>query len=91
MTLGKLLRTLSELHKKYGNHVSVGVDKPSLWDGNGTFEICEIKYVLDEHINECDDDGFCRQTKRGREILRHSITFSGGQNLSRGKRTGCVR
>ena len=86
MTIGKLIWELKKLQRKHGDRLLVSVDKPSFFDGNGTFDICSITDVLYEWVATVDGDGFSMETKRGQEIGKWGVTLSGGGNLSKGKR-----
>lgn len=77
MTLSKLIKELQKLEAKGAGRVHVGVDKSTLWDGNGTFEVCDVVSVKYKVLEMADDDGFARYTKRGRGIVRSTIVIEG--------------
>jgi len=76
MTLNRLIKELQKLAKNDGRS-EVVVDKPSLWDGNGTFDICSIKSAKVDSVTECDGDGFAVQNKDGSTRERRRVILQG--------------
>lgn len=76
MTLNRFIKELQKLAKHDGRSEIV-VDKSTLWDGNGTFNICSIKSVDVAMVNECDGDGFIIENKDGTERQRRKVVISG--------------
>jgi hypothetical protein len=76
MTLNKFIKELLKLQKHHGRSV-VAVDKPTFWDGNGTFNACEVKSVDAISVNVSDGDGFTKTDRRGRECTRVNVLISG--------------
>lgn len=66
MTVGRLIKELERLKAKYGN-IRVGVNKAELWDGNGTFDICDITVTCVEWVPLVDGDGHQEYTQKGEE------------------------
>jgi hypothetical protein len=77
VTIGRLIRELTALAAKHGNRVDVCVDKGSLWDGNGTFEICRLKSAAFKIVEIADGDGFMQYNKDGSERTERNIILSG--------------
>ena len=77
MTLNKLLKVLTKLSDQGMGKCQVVVDKQSLWDGNGTFNVCEVDGASSIIMNICDGDGFHIENKRGGERLRDAICIYG--------------
>ena len=72
MTVTQLIRQLEALKAKHGN-LSVTVNKPELFDGNGTWDVCTISSVTAEWVPLADEDGGIAHTKAGHE--RGSMQF----------------
>jgi hypothetical protein len=64
MTVGKLEKILAEIKDK---RMKVTVDKFTLWDGNATFNICELDKAEPMWVGLADGDGFRMHTKKGVE------------------------
>lgn len=63
LTLSAFIKRLQKLEAAGHGRAKVGVDRESLWDGNGTFTICEItgaKFELVESPPETRERGFFR-------------------------------
>lgn len=78
MTLSRLIKQLQKLELQGEGRSSVGVDKPSLYDGNETFVICDVKSVEAKTINIADDDGGMAVTAKGVERTKRCIILRGG-------------
>lgn len=76
MTLNRLIKVLQKLAKNDGRS-EVVVDKPSLWDGNGTFDICSIKSAKVEMVTEVDGDGCAVENKDGSTRERRKVVLQG--------------
>lgn len=77
MTLNQLIKRLQELADKGYGRWKIAVDKSSLWDGNGSFEICNIDRASPERINMCDADGCLETWKNGAEKMQKTIILRG--------------
>lgn len=64
MTVGQLEKILAGIPNK---RTKVTVDKYTLWDGNDTFNICDVKDAEVTWVNFADGDGFTMYTKKGLE------------------------
>lgn len=58
MTLNALLKKLQKLQDAGHGRLPVTVNKESLWDGNGTFVICDVDTAEVKHVEKVDEDGF---------------------------------
>ncbi len=77
MTVSKLIKLLQAIERKGHGRATICVEKDTLWDGNGTFELCDVSKVVHEITPMSDDDGFTRLTKRGQEVTRNSVVLIG--------------
>lgn len=77
MTVNNLIQKLIEIRDAGGGRNRVAVDKLSLWDGNGTFNICDVHSVECEVINVVDGDGFAIVNFDGSERCRTMVVISG--------------
>lgn len=64
MTVGQLEKILAGIPNK---RTKVTVDKYTLWDGNDTFNICDVTEAGVTWVNLADGDGFTMYTKKGVE------------------------
>ena len=78
MTLNALIKELEKLRDKGHGRCKISVDKSSLWDGNGCFDICDIKTADREIINVGEGDGGIAVTSKGVERLVDVIILRGG-------------
>jgi hypothetical protein len=76
MTLNRLKKLVDAEVARGNGRVRVCVDKSSLWDGNGTFEICDLAEAQIMHIPIVDGDGFHETHKDGTEKLRRCFVLS---------------
>ena len=77
MTLSKLIKLLSALEAQGHGRKPVAVDKDSLWDGNGTFSICDVKSAEVVFVSLVDGDGFLQITKAGYERGTERVIIKG--------------
>jgi hypothetical protein len=77
VTVTQLIKKLEDIRKSGGGRNQVVVDKPSFWDGNGTFNQCDIHDVSCEVISIVDGDGFAIINKDGSERCRTSVVLKG--------------
>ncbi len=77
MTLSKLIKVLQKMEREGAGRSPVGVDKTTLWDGNGTFEVCDVVKVQFMVLDVADDDGFAKYTKRGHGITKGTVVLKG--------------
>lgn len=78
MTINALSKILNQLKEKGLGRKGVTVDKKSLFDGNGTWQICDIKCAEYELLPFCDGDGFSKTNKDGTESIRQYLVLKGG-------------
>lgn len=71
MTVSKLIKLLQSIQDKHGPRTQVVVGKETLWDGNGTFNVCDVHDAVPDFVRLCDGDGFTEVTKRG--FVRGSV------------------
>lgn len=64
MTVGKLEKILASIKNK---RMKISVEKDTLWDGNGCFQICHVDKAEEQYVPLADDDGFMAYTKAGVE------------------------
>lgn len=57
MTLNALIKKLQKFQKKGAGRMTVSIDKPTFWDGNGTFAACAVKGVRKDEVLVDDGDG----------------------------------
>ncbi len=79
MTVNALIQKLTDIRDTGGGKHQVLVDKSSLWDGNGTFENCNIHSVGNKCVYMVDGDGRVIINKDGSERLRTSVVLSGSK------------
>ena len=77
MTLNRLIKELQKLQVEGHGRWPVACDKTTLWDGNGTFEICDVVKVEAVWVTFADDDGFHVENKDGTERMVKSIVLKG--------------
>ena len=78
MTLNRLIIELQKLQIRGEGRSFVTVDKESLWDGNDSWVICDVKSVEAKTVNIADDDGGMAVTSKGYERTKRCIVFKGG-------------
>lgn len=78
MTLNRLIKELQKLRANGEGRSHVAVNKESLWDGNNTFVICDVKSVEAMTVNIADDDGVMAVTSKGVERTRRCVVLKGG-------------
>jgi len=76
MTLDRLKKIVDAEVARRNGRARVCVDKSSLWDGNGTFVICDLAAAKIDHIPIVDGDGFHLEYKDGTEKLRRCFVLS---------------
>ena len=79
MTLNNLIKQLQKFQRKGAGRMTVSIDKPTFWDGNGTFDCCAIKGVREGEVFIDDGDGGHAVTKRGVERTKWMIVLEGCQ------------
>ena len=79
MTVNALIQRLNSIRDSGGGRMLVVVDKDSLWDGNGTFDNCEIHSVETHLIYMVDGDGGVIVNKDGSQRCRTSAVLSGNK------------
>lgn len=73
LTVNQLAKILqAEIDKGHGRR-KVYIDKPTFWDGNNTFNICEVWSAEMMCVSTVDGDGFHVDNKDGSE--RNSMCF----------------
>lgn len=77
MTLNALIKQLQKLQAQGHGRSAVTVDKDSLSDGNGTWNICDINSVSEIWVRQVDGDGFGVFRYDGTEKGRTCIVLSG--------------
>jgi hypothetical protein len=77
MNVNTLIKKLTAIRDSGGGRHQVVVDKGSLWDGNGTFENCDIHSVENAVVYMVDGDGGFIVNKDGSERCRTSVVLSG--------------
>jgi len=78
LTLGRLIKELTALKSKgLSDSIQVCVDKTTLFDGNGTFNACNLNDVEHTYVNIVDGDGFTIENKNGSERIRSTILLKG--------------
>ena len=77
MTLNAFIKRLQDLAGKGWGRASVAVNRDSLFDGNGTWNICDIEAAGAEMISICDGDGFHVENKDGSERTRATVILKG--------------
>ncbi|MFH1850993.1 MAG: hypothetical protein ABIA75_01470 [Candidatus Neomarinimicrobiota bacterium] len=80
MTIQKLHKILSELIDQGHGRKTILVNKPSLWDGNETFELCEITDTDYRWYPIVDGDGFSIENKDGMEHGKHALILIGSNS-----------
>jgi len=80
MKIEKLYKILAQAIRCGHGSKEVFVDKPSLNDGNGTFDICSLESGKMLTFNIVDGDGGLVFLKNGTEKLRAGLILS-GRNL----------
>lgn len=78
MTVNALSKIIDKLKEKGLGRNNIGVDKKSLFDGNGTWQICDIKTAEYEWLPICDGDGFSKTNKNGSESIKQYLVLKGG-------------
>lgn len=77
MTVNKLHKILGELIRKGHGRKKVAVDKPSFWDGNETFTICDVNSIEPIFVGLSDGDGFQEFDSRGGDRGSIHVVLSG--------------
>ncbi len=77
MTLNAFIKKLQKLQAKGHGKYRMGVDKESLFDGNGSWVICTIEEASAEAIYQSNDDGGIYVNKDGSERIRNTIVLRG--------------
>jgi hypothetical protein len=79
MTLNKLIKLLEQLRDQGYGRRNVVADKDSLWDGNDTFNACDINSAYVEWLATVDGDGFAQYRKDGTERGSVHVLLSGNK------------
>lgn len=77
ITLSALIKQLQKLEAAGHGRAKVAVDKESFWDGNGTFQICDVTGARASVVNLSDGYGFIEVDSRGQEKCRRMIVLDG--------------
>lgn len=77
MTLNAFIKALEKIRDKGHGRCKVAVDKDSLWDGNGCFNICDVNAAEYCVINVADDDGGIACDSKGVERMTRAIVIRG--------------
>jgi hypothetical protein len=77
MTLDALIKALLKMQAKGYGHAKVTCDKSTLFDGNGCWEVCDIRSVKPERVVQSDGDGSTKLNRNGTEHTRLCVVFSG--------------
>jgi hypothetical protein len=77
MTLDAFIKTLEKLRDQGHGRCHVVVDKDSLWDCNGDFDICRVSEASCEIVYVGDGDGGIAYTAKGVERTTRNIVIRG--------------
>ena len=84
--MGTTTLTLNQLHKQLGKLIDKGHGRDQVCIDKRTFHhplegdgvcILAVGGVEFQHINQVDGDGFCVETKQGKEITRRTVVIHG--------------
>jgi hypothetical protein len=81
MRLTTFIKRLQALEAAGHGRAKMVVDKDTLWDGNGVFNICDVHSVGNDWINEADGDGGLIENRDGTERGRTCIVISGPRTI----------
>lgn len=77
MTIAKLKKLIdAAIESGTSPRTPVCVDKSTLWDGNGTFTICDVSVGEVQCISVVDGDGFHQELSDGSEKVRLCFILS---------------
>ncbi len=77
MTLSRFIKELQKIEAEGHGRAKVTCDKPSLWDGNGAFQTCNIHSVEQGWIRQVDGDGFGIENRDGSERTVNCVVIYG--------------
>lgn len=77
MTVTALIKVLEAIRDDGGGRLQAVINKDSLWDGNQTFNNCDIHAVEVETIYVVDGDGGIIVNKDGSHRCRTSAVIKG--------------
>lgn len=77
MTLDKLIRELQKLQAANWGRAKIAVDVESFDDGNGTWQICDVRAVDASYVRQVDGDGFGIENKDGTERTKACVVLKG--------------
>ena len=77
MTVNKLIAELEKIRSAGGGRLPVAVNKDSLDDGKGTFQICGVSRATVIFVGILEGDGFVMYRRDGSERLRRMVVLSG--------------
>lgn len=78
MTLSAFIKQLQKLEKAGHGRAKVTVNKPTFFDGNDTWNICEVHGAEFSLVGIVDGDGFHEHTQKGTERQSRNIVIYGG-------------
>jgi hypothetical protein len=76
MTLSAFIKLLQKLEAKGHGRRTICVDKEALYDGNGTFNICQVADADTLWLREVDGDGWGIENKDGTERGKTCIVIA---------------
>lgn len=79
MKVFTLFRQLQRLIAQGHGHKPVAVDKASLYDGNGTFDVSDVSSGTLMDVQQVDGDGHFIENKRGEIRTRWMFVLSGAK------------
>lgn len=77
MTLNAFIKKLQKLAGAGHGRAKVTADRPTFYDGNGTWNICDVRSVKHDRVNQINGDGFHEENKDGSERTKSCIVISG--------------
>jgi hypothetical protein len=78
VTLSSFIKKLQRLEAEGYGRAKVAVDKPTFWDGNETWHICDLKNASVQSVPIVDGDGYHEVLKNGAHKQRTMIVLGGG-------------
>lgn len=77
LTVSKLIKLLQKIEADGYGRSQVVVDTSTLWDGNGTFNICDIAAASVTEVFQADGDGFRVENKDGSHRSSWKVALQG--------------